>query len=410
MDLHDSPSDAAFRARLRVWLEAEVPRHGPPPDASASKARRDYDTRWQKKLFDAGYAGLGWPRAFGGAEAALAEQLIYYEETARADAPYIGANFIGMMHGGPTLIAEGSDAQKAFHLPAILRGEHVWCQGFSEPGAGSDLAALRTRAVREGDEYVVHGHKIWSTRAHIADYCELLVRTDPDAPKHKGITWLILPMDQPGVEVRPIATLEGESHFCEVFLDGARVPVANRVGAENDGWRVANVTLRFERGTSFAQHIITLRTQLRRLVALVRSGALGGGASPSATPSPGLSDRWTSDPRLRHRVGVLAANVEALWRLTQMCVSEADRTGVPSLVGSAVKLRYSELYQEIGELGLELLGREGLSMADGGGLPQADLLHDYLWSIQFTISGGTSQVQRDIIAERILGLPREPRR
>jgi len=409
MNLHDSASDAAFRQRLRTWLEREVPRHGPPPPASASRARRDYDTAWQKKLFDAGYAGMGWPKAYGGAEAALAEQLIYYEETARADAPYIGANFIGMMHGGPTLMAEGSEAQKAFHLPAILRGEHVWCQGFSEPGAGSDLAALRTRAVREGDEYVVTGQKIWSTRAHIADYCELLVRTDPDAPKHKGITWLILPMDQPGVDVRPIDTLEGESHFCEIFLDGARVPVENRVGAENDGWRVVNVTLRFERGTSFAQHIITLRSQLARLVALAR-GPLG---------------RW-SDPSLRQRAGRLEANVEALWRLTQMAVSEADRTGVPSLVGSAVKLRYSELYQEIGELGMELLGREGLAMSDAmgpaigdpavsgsaaaGGLPLADLLHDYLWSIQFTISGGTSHVQRDIIAERILGLPREPRR
>ncbi|MEZ4331712.1 MAG: acyl-CoA dehydrogenase family protein [Myxococcota bacterium] len=393
MNLHDSPADAAWREQLRAWLEREVPRHGPPPPASANRERREYDTRWQRKLFDAGYAGLGWPKAFGGAEARLAQQLIYYEETARANAPYIGANFIGIMHGGPTLIAEGSDAHKAFHLPAILRGDHVWCQGFSEPGAGSDLAALRTRAVREGDDYVVTGHKIWSTRAHIADYCELLVRTDPDAPKHKGISWLILPMDQPGVEVRPIDTLEGESHFCEVFLDGARVPVANRVGAENDGWRVANVTLRFERGTSFAQHVITLRTQLHRLVALARD-RLG---------------RW-NDPALRRRVGLLEANVEALWRLTQMAVSEADRTGVPSLVGSAVKLRYSELYQEIGELGMQLLGREALSMEDAADLPLAELLHDYLWSIQFTISGGTSQVQRDIIAERILGLPREPRR
>ncbi len=393
MDLHDSESDAAWRSRLRAWLEVEVPRHGPPPAASASKERRVYDTGWQRKLYDAGYAGLGWPKTFGGAEAALAEQLIYYEETARANAPYIGANFIGVMHGGPTLIAEGSERQKAFHLPAILRGEHVWCQGFSEPGAGSDLAALRTRAARDGDEYRVDGHKIWSTRAHIADYCELLVRTDPDAPKHKGLSWLILPMDQPGVEVRPIDTLEGESHFCEVFLDGARVPVENRVGAENDGWRVANVTLRFERGTSFAQHIIALRSQLRRLVTLARERPGG----------------W-EDSRLRHRVGQLEANVEALWRLTQMCVSEADRTGVPSLVGSAVKLRYSELYQEIGELGMELLGREALSLEDFGGLPQAEMLHDYLWSIQFTISGGTSQVQRDIIAERILELPREPRR
>ena len=392
MDLSYTPSDEAFRAQLRAWLDQAVPRHGAPPSPGDWAAIREYDTGWQLKLYDEGYAGLGWPRAYGGAEAALSEQLIYFEEISRAGAPYIGANFIGIMHGGPTLIAEGSEAQKAFHLPAILKGEHVWCQGFSEPEAGSDLAALRTTAVRNGDEYVVNGHKIWSTRAHVADYCELLVRTDAKGKKQAGITWLILPMDQPGVEVRPIETLEGESHFCEVFLDDARVPVENRVGEENDGWRVANVTLRFERGTSFAQHIIALREQLRRLVALV-------------VAQPG---RW-DDPILRDRVGHLSAHVEALWRLTQLCVSEAERSGVPSLLGSAVKLRYSELYQEVGELGMEILGRDALAIEGTEGWPIREMLHDYLWSIQFTISGGTSQVQRNIIAERILGLPKEPR-
>ncbi|MAG29941.1 MAG: acyl-CoA dehydrogenase [Deltaproteobacteria bacterium] len=392
MDLAYTESDEAFRDRLRAWLEREVPGHGPAPPAGEWERVREYDTTWQRKLFDAGYAGLGWPKAYGGAEAALAEQLIYYEEIARAGAPYIGANFIGVMHGGPTLIAEGSEEQKTCYLPAILKGEDVWCQGFSEPAAGSDLASLRTAAVRRGDEYVVNGHKIWSTRAHIADYCELLVRTDPASKKHAGISWLILPMDQPGVDVRPIETLEGESHFCEVYLDDARVPVENLVGEENDGWRVANVTLRFERGTSFAPHIIALRDQIRRLVTLVRNDGT----------------RW-EDRIIRNRVGKLEAHVEALWRLTQMCVSEAATTGVPSLVGSAVKLRYSELYQEIGELGMEMLGRDALSLGDVPGRPIADMLHDYLWSIQFTISGGTSQVQRNIIAERILGLPKEPR-
>ena len=392
MDLSYTKADEAFREKLRSWLEVEVPRHGPNPPPGHWKEIREYDTAWQRKLHDAGYAGLGWPKAYGGGEATLSEQLIYFEEIARAGAPYIGANFIGIMHGGPTLIAEGSEEQKAYHLPAILKGERVWCQGFSEPEAGSDLAALRTTAVRDGDEYVVNGHKIWSTRAHIADYCELLVRTDPDSRKHAGITWLILPMDQPGVDVRPIETLEGESHFCEIYLDDARVPVGNRVGEENDGWRVANVTLRFERGTSFAPHIIALRDQIKRLVELVRRDGT----------------QW-EDVRLRDRVGHLEANVEALWRLTQMCVSEAAKTGVPSLVGSAVKLRYSELYQEIGELGMEILGRDALSLQDLPGRPVREMLHDYLWSIQFTISGGTSQVQRNIIAERILGLPREPK-
>ena len=392
MDLRDSASDARFRRALRAWLEAEVLLHGAPPAAGEWEARRRYDTTWQRKLHEAGFAGLSWPVEYGGRGAALSEQLIFYEETARAGAPYIGANFIGMMHGGPTLIAEGTSEQKAFHLPAILRGEQVWCQGFSEPGAGSDLAALETRARREGDCYVVDGHKIWSTRAHIADYCELLVRTDPVAAKHAGLSWLILPMHGEGVEVRPLETLAGDSHFCEIFLDGARAPVANRVGAENDGWRVANVTLRIERGTAFAQHVISMRTQLEGIATLARKrvGAWG-------------------NTLLRGRLGELEARVDALWRLTQMGVSEARRTGSPALAGSAVKLHYSELYQEIGELGLQLLGRGALSREDVAGLPSAEMLHDYLWSLQFTISGGTSQVQRNIIGERVLGLPREPR-
>lgn len=377
---------------LRAWLEAEVRHHGAPPSVGDWEARRHYDTTWQRKLHQAGFAGLSWPAEYAGRGAELSEQLIFYEETARAGAPYIGANFIGIMHGGPTLIAEGTREQKAFHLPAILRGEHVWCQGFSEPGAGSDLAALETRARREGDTYLVDGHKIWSTRAHIADYCELLVRTDPKATKHGGLSWLILPMHSEGVEVRPLETLAGDSHFCEVFLEGVRVPVANRVGDENDGWRVANVTLRIERGTAFAQHVISMRTQLRCIATLARKreGAWG-------------------DPLLRGRMGELEARVDALWRLTQMGVSEARRTGSPALAGSAVKLHYSELYQEIGELGLQLLGRGALSREDIAGLPNAEMLHDYLWSLQFTISGGTSQVQRNIIGERVLGLPREPR-
>ena len=388
MILHDTADEAAFRATLREWLTTEVDQHGPPPPPGDWAARRHYDTEWQRKLFEAGYAGMNWPVEYGGRGASLAEQLIYYEETARARAPYIGANFIGMMHGGPTVMAEGTEEQKRFHLPAILEGRHVWCQGFSETTAGSDLASLRTLAVREGDEYVVEGHKIWSTRAHIADYCELLVRTDPDAPKHKGISWLILEMDQPGVEIRPLRTIEGDSHFCEVFLDGARVPCANRIGDENDGWRVANVTLRFERGSAFAQHIITMRTQLHGLLAVAKRMGRA------------------MDAALRRRIGHLAAEVEALWRLTQLCVSEAEATGVPSLTGSAIKLRYSELYQEIGELGVHVLGRAGLACEDVAGLPGEEMLHDYLWSLQFTISGGTSQIQRNIIGERVLGLPR----
>jgi alkylation response protein AidB-like acyl-CoA dehydrogenase len=391
VDLRYSREDEAFRAGIRTWLEKEVPAHGPPPPSEDWPARRSYDTRWQRVLYDAGLAGLAWPAESGGRGLPITQQLVYLEEYARASAPYIGVNFVGLMHAGPTLIAEGSEAQRSFHLPRILRGESVWCQGFSEPQAGSDLAALRTLASRRGGEYLVTGQKIWCTRAHVADYCELLVRTDADAPKHQGITWLILDMHQPGVSVRPMRTIDGESHFCEVFLDGARVPVANRVGAENDGWRVANVTLRFERGTAFAQHIIGMRSAVLRLAQLAQSRR---------------SARGTAWDDLRGRIGRLSASVEALWSLTQMCVTEAERTGVPSPLGSAVKLRYSELGQEIAGLAMRVVGRPILGAGDFDGLRTAEAVRDYLWSFQTTIAAGTSQIQRNLIAQRILGMPK----
>ncbi len=391
MDLCYSREDEAFRAEIRAWLEKEVPAHGPPPPSEDWPARRAYDTAWQRVLHDAGLAGLAWPAEFGGRGLPITQQLVYLEEYARAGAPYIGVNFVGLMHAGPTLIAEGTDAQRAFHLPRILRGESVWCQGFSEPQAGSDLASLRTRAERRGDEYVVSGQKVWSTRAQIADYCELLVRTDASAPKHKGITWLIFDMHQPGVSVRPMRTLDGESHFCEVFFDEARVPIASRVGAENDGWRIANVTLRFERGTAFAQHIITMRSEVLRLASLALSRR---------------SARGTGWDDLRRKIGRLYASVEALWSMTQMCVTDAERTGAPSPLGSAVKLRYSELCQEIAELALRVTGRPIIGAGDFDGVRTSDVVRDYLWSFQTTIAAGTSQIQRNLIAQRILGMPK----
>jgi alkylation response protein AidB-like acyl-CoA dehydrogenase len=380
-----SESDEAFRAELRAWLEVEVPKHGPPPPPGDWPARRAYDTDWQRKLFEAGYAGVHWPKEFGGRGLPVTQQLVYLEEYARADAPYISVNFVGMMHAGPTLIAEGTDEQRAYHLPRILRGETVWAQGFSEPSAGSDLASLRTRAVRDGDHYVVNGQKIWSTRAHVADWCELLVRTDPDAPKHKGISWLILDMHQPGVEVRPMKTIDGESHFCEVFLTDARVPVENLVGEENDGWRVTNVTLRFERGTAFAQHIITLRSQLKELVSMAKRLA-----------------KW-DDPALRTHVGRLEANIDGLWRMTQRGIADAEATGLPSPSGSAVKLRFSELSQELSELAVKVLGRAAIGGVDAEAV---EAVRAYLWSLQYTIAAGTSQIQRNLVAERILGMPK----
>jgi alkylation response protein AidB-like acyl-CoA dehydrogenase len=396
MDLRYSASEEAFRRELRAWLADAVPAHGEPPARHDWSARRAYDTAWQRKLFDAGYAGINWPKAYGGRDASLAEQLLYYEEIARANAPYVGVNFVGMLHGGPTLIAEGNDAQKEEHVGRILRGEEVWCQGFSEPAAGSDLAALQCRAERDGDHYVVNGHKIWTSFAQVADYCELLVRTDPDAPKHRGISWLICPMDLPGIEIRPLDTIMGESEFSEVFFEDVRVPVENLVGKENDGWRVTNVTLRFERGTAFASDMIHLQQFLRELVEVAERVPRNGGVA------------W-DDATLRREVGHLAAELDALWAMVKLSVCEAIDTGVPGVGASAVKLYYTELYQRVCALGLRVLGRAGLAREDVAGLPSGKILHRTLQSLSLTIAAGTSQIQRNIISERILGLPREPR-
>jgi alkylation response protein AidB-like acyl-CoA dehydrogenase len=278
-------------------------------------------------------------------------------------------------------MAEGTDEQKTRHLPAILRGDEVWCQGFSEPAAGSDLAALRTRAVREGDDYVVTGHKIWCSFGQVGDFGELLVRTDPDAPKHRGISWLILPMDLTGIEVRPIETVLGSSEFSEVFLDEVRVPVANRVGAENDGWRVTQVTFSFERGTAFVSEMVEARRLLDDLAAL------------------------TDDDADRRELGHLAAELDALWALTKRNVSRAARTGSPGDGALMIKLAYSETRTRLGELSLRVLGRAGLDLD----APEAgEMVEERLRTLSLTIAAGTSQIQRNIIGERLLGLPREP--
>jgi alkylation response protein AidB-like acyl-CoA dehydrogenase len=394
LDLRYSESDEKFRAELRAWLAQAVPAQGAQPPTHDWAARRRYDTRWQRQLFDAGYAGLNWPREFGGRDASPTEQLVYYEETARAGAPYVGVNFVGLLHGGPTLVAEGTPEQKARHLPRILRGDEIWCQGFSEPGAGSDLAALKTRAVRDGDHYVLSGHKLWCSFAHVADFGEFLVRTDPNAPKHRGISWLILPMDLPGIEIRPLPTLAGEGEFSEVFLNDVRVPIEQRVGAENDGWRITNVTLRFERGTAFASEMIQLQQFLAVLAGLAQRVTRGEGSA------------W-DDAGLRREIGHLAAELDALWAMVKLSVSKSTKTGVPGLEGSALKLYYTELYQRIVDLGMRLLGRAALSRDDVAGLPSRLLLHKALQSLSLTIAAGSSQIQRNIVAERILGLPKE---
>jgi alkylation response protein AidB-like acyl-CoA dehydrogenase len=378
VELRYSEADEAFRAGLRSWLDATLPALAPQPPREAWDERRKWDTDWQRRLYDAGYAGLHWPKEYGGRGASPTEQLIFYEETASARAPYVGANFVGLLHAGPTLIEEGTDEQKAAHLPKILRGDEVWCQGFSEPNAGSDLASLRTRAVRDGDDYVLNGQKTWCSFGHIADVGEFLVRTDPDAPKHRGISWLILPMDRPGIEVRPIKTVLGSSEFCEVFLNDVRVPARNRVGAENDGWRVTNVTLKYERGTAFVSE-------------LVDSMRLCADLAPRV-----------HDPVARRELGHCAAEFDALWALTKRNVSQAAR-GVTGAGAMVIKLAYSEARQRFGELCMRVLDRDALHLDDN------ELVDERVRVLALTIAAGASQIQRNILSERVLGMPREPR-
>jgi len=396
VDLRYSESDQTFRAELRAWLADAVPAHGVSPSRHDWEGRRAYDTGWQRKLFDAGYAGINWPKEFGGRGASLMEELVYYEEMSRANAPNVAMNFVGVRHGGPTLIAEGTDKQKAEHLPRILRGEEVWCQGFSEPTAGSDLAALRTSAVRDGDHYVVNGQKIWTSFAHVADFCELLVRSDPDS-KHGGISWLVMQMDLAGIEIRPLPTLLGESDFSEMFLEDVRIPVENRVGKENDGWRVTNVTLRFERGTAWAADVISLQQMLESLCKLAQLITRDDASA------------W-EDRALRREIGHLSAEMEAVWAMVKLQVSELAKTGVPGLGGSVIKLAFTELNQRIFELGTRLLGRAGLARDDLEGLPSLSIVDKYLSSLSLTIAAGSSQIQRNIISERMLGMPKEPRK
>ncbi len=395
MDLRYSESDDRFRLELRAWLARELANLPPRPGPEDWRARRDYDTAWQRKLFDAGYAGINWPKEVGGRGASPTEHLIFLEETERAGAPYVGVNFVGLLHAGPTLVAEATPQQKERHLPRILRGEEVWCQGFSEPGAGSDLASLSTRAVRDGDHYVITGQKIWTSFAQVADYCELLVRTDPDAPKHRGISWLIMPMDSPGIEIRPLQTIMGSTEFSQMFLDGVRVPVSDRVGEENDGWRVAMVTFSFERGTAFVGELIRTMRLVEELADIARNTPRNGGVA------------WDDDG-VRRDLAHMAAELDALWALTCRNVTQAERGGgVPGLGGSVFKLAYTELRHRLGDLAMKLLDRAALSLDDVAGIPGGVHVERWMNAMSLTIAAGTSQIQRNIVGERILGLPKE---
>ena len=379
MELELAPADRAFREELRAWLGENAP---PPMPAEVGPALRERDLAWQRALHTAGYAGIAWPREYGGRGLSLAQQMIWYEETARAGISHVNSLFVGLSHAGPTLIACGTDAQKARWLPPILRGEAVWCQGFSEPEAGSDLASLQTRAVRDGDSLVLNGVKIWTSYAQVADHQEMLVRTDPDGPKHRGITWLVCDMDQPGIEIRPIRTLVRESHFCEVHYHDVRVPLENVVGEIDDGWRVARATLAYEHGMANLGQQVRLAETVERIVTAAREREV--------------------DDEVWARVADARAEVAALRAMTYTMISRIAREDLPGPEGSLVKLYYGDVSQRVHALGVDVLGVDGLRFSpDDHSLP-----YGYLASLAATIGGGTAEIQRNIVAERLLGLPR----
>lgn len=371
--LQDTPAEAAFRKRLRAWLAENAP-HIASGDVEALKA-------WQKKLYDAGWLGLNWPKAYGGQGASFREQVVYNEEVIRAQTP-APINGIGLMIVGPTLIAVGSEQQKERYLAPILSAEEIWCQGFSEPNAGSDLAGLQTRAVSDGDDYIVSGQKIWTSNSRIADFIFLLARTDPEAPRHKGITALIVDTKTPGVTVKPLRQITGDAEFGEIFLDEARIPKANRIGAENDGWMVAMKTFTRERANISISTSVRLQQQCGNLISAIKGRDI------------------PADAQLRREVARAYLDSECL-NLTCERLSE-QLFGFES---SLVKIVGSEVNQRLQELGLGTLG------PDAALTPAGDF--EKTWQFGFlrsrgnTIEGGTSEILRGIVAERILGLPRK---
>ncbi len=379
MDLRDTPEEARFRDEARAWLEANIPRE--------LQGYRGNETRfaelgraWSRRLYEAGYAGLTWPKEYGGGGAPYSFQAIFLEEAASAEAPqHIGVIGLGM--AGPTIIAHGTKAQKKRYLAKILSAEEIWCQGFSEPGAGSDLAGVRTRADLEGDRFVVNGQKVWSSYAHLADWCILVTRSDPDSQRHDGLTYLAVDMHAPGVEVRPLRQITGHAEFNEIFLTDVEVPVENVLGEIGGGWQVAMTTLLHERGTLGFALTGALEVAVGRLVALAKERGAG--------------------EDVRDRIAREWIELQAVKHTNYRALSQLIKTGIPGPEGSVAKLVWSESNQRLTKLALELLGVEGQLMGDG-----AYWQYQQLRSRGNTIEAGTSEILRNIIAERVLGLPR----
>jgi alkylation response protein AidB-like acyl-CoA dehydrogenase len=396
VDFSVTPEQQVFRERVRAWLAGNIPRDWqrmtmsdvPRPEAYALLRR------WQRQLFDAGFIGLTWPKEAGGQGLTFMEEMILHEEMALAKAPPI-LNILGVGMAGPTIIAYGTEAQKQRYPAKILSCEEIWCQGYSEPNAGSDLASLQTRAVKDGDHWVISGQKVWTSLAHIADWMMLLARTDPDAPKHKGITYFLLDMHAPGVTVKPLRQLTGDAEFNEVFFDQVRVHESQVLGGVDNGWTVGMTTLMYERLALGFGLQVRLRITLDAVVDLARRMEKQGRPV-------------TRDPVLRQKLAQLWIDTEALKYTGARAVTRLLRGEMPGPEASSGKMVWVETHQRLQELAMDIQGpyaqlMRGSEWAVESGLWQ----HTFLRSRANSIEGGTTEIQKNIIAERILGLPKD---
>jgi alkylation response protein AidB-like acyl-CoA dehydrogenase len=393
MDLNLSIDEQQFQDELRSWLSTNVPREWEHAREQSLDVRFEFHRKWQRQLFEGGWAGISWPKEYGGRGASLMQQVIFWQEMARAGAPQM-ANVLGLGLIGPTIIAFGTEEQKKRYLRNILNADEIWCQGFSEPNAGSDLAGLQTDARLDGDHYVVNGQKVWTSYGWLADWCEVVVRTDPAAPKHKGLTVMLVDMKSPGVDVRPLRQMTGETEFNEVFFRDVRIPAANVVGKVNQGWDVAIGTLMHERGSFGAGLQIIYKRNMDRLTELAHSTQRNGAAA-------------AKDPIIRQKLAQCYAEIEIM-RLNQMrAFSRISATGVPGPEGSIQKIFWSELNQRFQQVAQELLGPYGqLSSEADEAIDNGTWSYGYLRSRGNTIEAGTSEIQRNIIGHFVLGLPR----
>ncbi len=394
MDARDAFEDEAFRRGVRRWLGENLPEGwGKPGYVEPSGPERLVVLKaWSRRLYEAGYVGMTWPAEYGGRGAPARLQVIVLEELGRAGAPD-HASPIGVGMAGPAILAHGTQEQKERYLRPMLSGDEVWCQGFSEPEAGSDLAALRTRAERDGDDFVITGQKVWSSFAHEADFCILLARTDPDAEKHAGLTYFIVPMHSEGVDVRPLRQITGDAEFNEIFLHGVRVPTANVVGLPGEGWNVAITTLMHERANIAVMLAIRLEASLARLIELARKTRRGG-------------RRAADDPRIRDRIAALWTDLQALRITNYRALAALETMGMPGPEGSIVKLVWAGANQRLTSLALEIEGPRALLSGGEHAIEDGWWQRVQLRSRGNSLEGGTSEILRGVIAERILGLPK----